>query len=69
MGPRWARALFFDRVFDNQYATGGLAVSAGGVFLSVLRSLAQLFCNAVAERLAVRAEFDSRDDSYRWLLA
>ena len=40
---------------------------ARGVFLSVLRSLGQLFCNAVAERLAVRAEFDSRDDSYRWL--
>ena len=42
---------------------------AGGVFLSALRSLAQLLCDAVAERLAVRAEFDSRDDSYRWLLA
>ena len=59
----------FSTVFDNQYATGGLAVLAGGVFQSALRSLAQLFCDAVAERLALRAEFDSRDDSYRWLLA
>ena len=40
----------FSTVFDNQYATGGLAVLAGGAFLSALRSLAQLFCDAVAER-------------------
>ena len=59
----------FSTVFDNQYATGGLAVLAGGAFLSALRSLAQLFCDAVADRLPVRAEFDSQDDSYRWLLA
>ena len=59
----------FSTVFDNQYATGGLAVLAGGVFQSALRSHAQLFCDAVADRLPVRAEFDSRDDSYRWLLA
>jgi chaperone BCS1 len=69
MGLSRKAGAIFSTVFDNQYATGGLAVLAGGVFLSALRSLAQLLCDAVAERLAVRAEFDSRDDSYRWLLA
>ncbi len=42
---------------------------AGGVLLSALRSVGQLCCDALAQRFVVRADFDSRDDSYRWLLA
>jgi mitochondrial chaperone BCS1 len=52
---------------DNQFATGGLAVLAGGAGLAALRYLANLACDAILRRLMLHAEFDSRDDSYRWL--
>ena len=61
--------MYFSTVFDDQYATGALAVF-GRRRLSVGTAISRTaVCDAVAERLALRAEFDSRDDSYRWLLA
>ena len=56
-------------LLQNQFATGGLAVLAGGAGLAALRSLANVAFDAVLRRLVLRAEFDSRDDSYRWLTA
>ena len=52
----------------NQFATGGLAVLAGGTALAGLRQLALAASDAVLRRVVVRADFDSRDDSYRWMV-
>jgi hypothetical protein len=51
-----------------QFATGGLAVLAGGAGLAMLRSVSKLALDSLVRRYVVRAEFDSRDDSYRWLV-
>ena len=53
----------------NQIATGGLVVLAGGASLAVARTSSKLLWDALVRKFVVRAEFDSRDDSYRWLLA
>ena len=54
--------------FRAQFATGGLAVLAGGAGLALLRSASKLAWDSMVRRCVVRAEFDSRDDSYRWLV-
>ncbi len=56
-------------LLDNQFATGGFAVLAGGAGLAGMRTLFNLACDAVLRRVVLRAEFDSRDDSYRWMAA
>ena len=53
----------------NQIATGGLVVLAGGASLAVARTSSKFLWDALVRRFVVRAEFDSRDDSYRWLVA
>lgn len=73
-----ARALVQTRSFfsstlaglaNNQFATGGLAVLAGGAGLALARTVSRITWDGIVRRVVVRAEFDSRDDSYRWLVA
>ena len=73
-----ARALVQNRSFfsstlaglaNNQFATGGLAVLAGGAGLALARTISRITWDGIVRRVVVRAEFDSRDDSYRWLVA
>ena len=58
----------FQSLSGNQIATGGLTVLAAGTGLAAARSIAQLGWEAVLRRMVVRAEIDSKDDSYRWVL-
>jgi chaperone BCS1 len=54
---------------QNQVATGGFAVLAGGASLATLRTLGMQAWDLLLRRVVLHAEFDSRDDSYRWLVA
>ena len=42
---------------------------AGGAGLALVRSISKFAWDGVVRKVVLRAEFDSRDDSYRWLVA
>jgi len=44
-------------------------VLAGGAGLALVRSISKFAWDGVVRKVVLRAEFDSRDDSYRWLVA
>ena len=66
--PRRLSTLADALVVDN-FASGGLTVLAGGAALALARAAGQLLWGLALRRCVVRAEFDSRDDSYRWIIA
>eukprot|EP01063_Lacrimia_lanifica_P015739 TRINITY_DN22407_c0_g1_i1.p1 TRINITY_DN22407_c0_g1~~TRINITY_DN22407_c0_g1_i1.p1 ORF type:complete len:443 (+),score=146.49 TRINITY_DN22407_c0_g1_i1:39-1367(+) len=53
---------------DN-FASGGLTVLAGGAALAAAKASVDYLKLFALRRCVVRAEFDSRDDSYRWVVA
>ncbi|KAL1511793.1 hypothetical protein AB1Y20_005079 [Prymnesium parvum] len=53
----------------NQFATGGVAVLLTGAALAATRTAARAALELALRRCVVRAELDSRDDSYRWVVA
>lgn len=56
-----------DLVSSNSVASGGLAVLAAGTTLALARSGARLALDMVLRHYVARVDFDSRDDSYRWM--
>ncbi|KAJ8598518.1 hypothetical protein CTAYLR_001395 [Chrysophaeum taylorii] len=62
-------ASLVDLVSSNVVASGGLTVLAAGTLLALARSGAVVATDLVMRRCVARVEFDSRDDSYRWMSA
>lgn len=58
-----------DVIANNAIASGGLTVLAAGTSLALARSGGRLLLDMLLRRCVARAEFDSRDDSYRWMTA
>merc|ERR1712166_211254 len=67
---RWSSTVataLFDSFKTNQFASGGLSVLLLGAGLSVAKTAGLTLVRMIRRRIVVRAEFDSRDDSYRWI--
>ncbi|KAJ1447095.1 P-loop containing nucleoside triphosphate hydrolase protein [Pelagophyceae sp. CCMP2097] len=60
-------ADFFANIGGNAVAAGGLTVLAAAAALTALRTTGAAAADALLKRVVVRAEFDSRDDAYRWM--
>lgn len=71
MAHRWTRgcSTLASSLMGNQFATGGVAVLLTGAGLAAARSISHSLWELALRRCVVRAEFDSRDDSYRWLVS
>ncbi|KAF9571241.1 hypothetical protein EC968_000837 [Mortierella alpina] len=53
---------------DNQFAAGGFQLALIGGFLAGIRVLGSHAVEYLKKRIVVTAEFDSRDESYSWIL-
>ncbi|KAF8072923.1 BCS1 [Scenedesmus sp. PABB004] len=54
---------------DNQIASGGLTLAVLGGSLAAARLALGAAVQLAARRVMIRAEVDSRDDAYRWIMA
>ncbi|KAK3252940.1 hypothetical protein CYMTET_37793 [Cymbomonas tetramitiformis] len=52
----------------NQFASGGLTLIAAGAALSATRYLLERVYQLVKKSILLTAEFESKDDSYRWII-
>ncbi|KAI9146161.1 P-loop containing nucleoside triphosphate hydrolase protein [Paraphysoderma sedebokerense] len=53
---------------ENQFATGGIAVAAFAALIASAKVAADFAVDLLAKKIIVKAEFDSRDESYSWIL-
>ncbi|GJJ68570.1 mitochondrial chaperone BCS1 [Entomortierella parvispora] len=53
---------------DNQFAAGGFQLALIGGILAGVRLLGSHALDYIKKRIVVTAEFDSRDESYSWIL-
>lgn len=54
---------------SSQFAMGGIAVVLAGIGVTMTRKLGKACYDAVFRQLVLSAEFNSRDDSFRWIIS
>lgn len=64
-----AFSSLFEALQGNAVASGGLTVLFAGSALALARSAAGSASALLLRRFVARADFDSRDDSYRWMVS